>query len=187
MAWQPQRFWKGFNNCRGGSETRPYKIYIMSVIYIALGTNLGNRHKNLRSAIESLAPDVHVTRESTIYETPPWGFTEQPAFLNMVIEAETNLEPRALLLYLKKRENELGRVKNFRNGPRQIDLDILFYDKYMMDEENLIIPHPRLHERAFVLVPLVDIAPELEHPLLGKTVIELLQNVDTSEITPFSV
>ena len=159
----------------------------MPLIYLALGTNLGNRLANLRSAIESLAPDVRVTRESTIYETPPWGFTEQPAFLNMAIEAETSLEPRALLLYLKKREDELGRVKNFRNGPRQIDLDILFYDNHVMDEENLTIPHPRLHERAFVLVPLADIAPEFIHPLLGKTVIELLRDVDTSEITPFSV
>ena len=159
----------------------------MSLIYIALGTNLGDRIANLHAAIDSLAPDVCVSRESTIYETPPWGYTEQPAFLNMVIETETSLSPRALLRCLKKRENELGRVKNFRNGPRQIDLDILFYDNLVLDEENLTIPHPRLHERAFVLVPLADIAPEFEHPLLGKTIIELLQDVDTSEIAPFSV
>ena len=159
----------------------------MPTIYLALGTNLGDRLANLRNAIKSFAPELRVTRESTIYETPPWGFTEQPAFLNMVIEAETSLNPRALLLYLKKREDELGRVKNFRNGPRQIDLDILFYDNLVLDEENLTIPHPRLHERAFVLVPLADIAPEFAHPLLGKTVVELLQDVDTSEITPFSV
>ncbi|MBT3713885.1 MAG: 2-amino-4-hydroxy-6-hydroxymethyldihydropteridine diphosphokinase, partial [Anaerolineae bacterium] len=149
--------------------------------------NLGDRLANLRSAIESFAPELRVTRESTIYETPPWGFTDQPAFLNMVIEAETNLDPRALLVYLKKKEDELGRVKNFRNGPRLIDLDILFYDDLIMNEENLIIPHPRLHQRAFVLMPLADIAPELEHPLIEKTIIELLQDVDTSEITPFSV
>ena len=159
----------------------------MKTVFIALGTNLGNRLANLRAAIESLAPDLRVTRESTIYETPPWGYTEQPAFLNMVIQAETSLNPRALLDYLKKREDELGRVKNFRNGPRQIDLDILFYDEHVVDEENLTIPHPRLHERAFVLVPLAHIAPEFTHPLLGKTVIELLRDVDTSEITPFSV
>ncbi|MBT3189097.1 MAG: 2-amino-4-hydroxy-6-hydroxymethyldihydropteridine diphosphokinase [Anaerolineae bacterium] len=159
----------------------------MKTTYIALGTNLGDRLANLRSAIESFAPELRVTRESTIYETPPWGFTDQPAFLNMVIEAETNLDPRALLVYLKKKEDELGRVKNFRNGPRLIDLDILFYDDLIMNEENLIIPHPRLHQRAFVLMPLADIAPELEHPLIEKTIIELLQDVDTSEITPFSV
>ena len=159
----------------------------MKTTYIALGTNLGDRLANLRSAIESFAPELRVTRESTIYETPPWGFTDQPAFLHMVIEAETNLDPRALLVYLKKKEDELGRVKNFRNGPRLIDLDILFYDDLIMNEENLIIPHPRLHQRAFVLMPLADIAPELEHPLIEKTIIELLQDVDTSEITPFSV
>lgn len=159
----------------------------MSIVYIALGTNLGDRLTNLRSAIESLPSDLRVIRESTIYETPPWGFTEQPAFLNMVIEAETSLEPRALLSYLKKQENELGRIESFRFGPRQIDLDILFYDDLVVEEESLQIPHPRLHERAFVLVPLVDITPEHEHPLLKKTVNELLQDVDTSEITPFSV
>ena len=159
----------------------------MKTIFIALGTNLGDRLANLRAAIESLAPDVSVVKESTIYETPPWGFTEQPAFLNMVIQAETSLNPRALLDYLKKREDELGRVKNFRNGPRQIDLDILFYDDLVLDEEKLTLPHPRLHERAFVLVPLADIAPEFEHPLLKRTIVELLRDVDTSEITPFSV
>ncbi len=159
----------------------------MSLIYIAIGTNLGDRLANLRTAIESFAPELRVIRKSTIYETPPWGYTEQPAFLNMVVEAETSLEPRALLLYLKKREDELGRVKNFRNGPRQIDLDILFYDDLVLDEKKLTIPHPRLHERGFVLVPLADIAPKFEHPVLEKTIVEFLQDVDTSEIIPFSV
>jgi len=159
----------------------------MKTVYIALGTNLGDRLANLHSAIESLAPDVLVTRESTIYETPPWGFTEQPAFLNMVIEAETKLNPRALLTYLKQREDELGRIESFRYGPRQIDLDILFYDDLVFNEDDLQIPHPRLQERAFVLVPLADLAPELEHPLLGQRVHSLLNDVDTSGITPFSV
>ncbi len=159
----------------------------MKTVFIALGTNLGDRLANLRTAIESFAPELHVIHESTIYETPPWGYTDQPAFLNMVIEAETSLEPRALLDYLKKREDELGRVRNFRNGPRQIDLDILFYENLILDEKKLTIPHPRLHERAFVLAPLANIAPKFEHPLLRKTIVELLQDVDTSEIIPFSV
>ena len=159
----------------------------MKTVFIALGTNLGDRLANLRTAIDSLAPEIRVNRESTIYETPPWGFTEQPAFLNMVIEAETSLEPRALLHYLKEKEAVLGRVKSFRNGPRQIDLDILFYDNLILDEENLTIPHPRLHERGFVLVPLAEIAPQLEHPRLKKNITELLRDVDTSEIIPFSV
>ena len=156
-------------------------------IYIALGTNLGDRLANLRDAINALAPDVRVLRESTIYETPPWGYTDQPAFLNMVVEAATNLNPRALLNYLKKREDELGRVKNFRYGPRHIDLDILFYDDLVFEDDRLQIPHPRLHERAFVLVPLNDLAPDLVHPVLGKDVKSLLSALDDDEIHPFSV
>jgi len=159
----------------------------MSTIYLALGTNLGDRLANLSSAIEALSPVLRVTRESTIYETPPWGFIDQPAFLNMVVEAETSLEPRALLTYLKRQEDELGRVESFRYGPRQIDLDILFYDDLVLDEDDLQIPHPRLHERAFVLVPLADIAPDFEHPVLKKRVHRFLEDVDISEITPFSV
>lgn len=159
----------------------------MNMVYIALGTNLGDRLANLRDAINALAPDVRVLRESTIYETPPWGYVSQPSFLNMVIEAETSLRPRALLDYLKKREEELGRVKNFRYGPRQIDLDILFYDNLVFEDERLEIPHPRLHERAFVLVPLSDLVPDLVHPVLGKDIKSLLSILDRDEIRPFSV
>ena len=159
----------------------------MNKIYLALGTNLGDRLANLRDAINALAPDVSVLRESTVYETPPWGYTDQPAFLNMVVEAETSLRPRALLGYLKQREDELGRVKNFRYGPRHIDLDILFYDDLVLEDERLQIPHPRLHERAFVLVPLNDLAPDFVHPVLGVDVKSLLGGVDSDEIYPFSV
>ncbi|MBT3338946.1 MAG: 2-amino-4-hydroxy-6-hydroxymethyldihydropteridine diphosphokinase [Anaerolineae bacterium] len=159
----------------------------MAKIYIALGTNLGDRLANLRTAITSLAPDVRVLRESTIYKTPPWGYTDQPSFLNMVIEAETSLNPRALLAYLKKREDELGRVKNFRYGPRHIDLDILFYDDLVLNEEHLQIPHPRLHERAFVLVPLADLTSDLVHPLLQEDIGTLLKGLNSDEISPFSV
>lgn len=159
----------------------------MKTTYIALGTNLGDRPANLRSAIASFSPKLRVIQETTIYETPPWGYTDQPAFLNMVVKAETELEPYALLSYLKEKEKNLGRVKNFKNGPRQIDLDILFYDNLILEEEELTIPHPRLHERAFVLVPLAEIAPEFEHFLLKKKISTLLQDVDISEIIPFSV
>jgi len=159
----------------------------MQTVFIGVGTNLGDRLANLRAAIDSLAPEIRVTRESTVYETPPWGFKEQPAFLNMVIEAETSLAPRTLLHHLKEKESALGRVKSFRNGPRQIDLDILFYENLILEEENLTIPHPRLHERGFVLVPLAEITPRFEHPRLKKNIAELLRDVDTSEIIPFSV
>ena len=159
----------------------------MTTVFIALGTNLGERLANLRDAIDALAPDVRILRESTIYETPPWGYTDQPSFLNMVVQAETSLSARALLDYLKKREDELGRVKNFRYGPRHIDLDILFYDALVLDEDRLQIPHPRLHERAFVLVPLAELAPDLIHPVLEKDVKSLLSALDSDEIHPFSV
>ncbi|HIE25197.1 MAG TPA: 2-amino-4-hydroxy-6-hydroxymethyldihydropteridine diphosphokinase [Anaerolineales bacterium] len=159
----------------------------MKTIYIALGSNLGNRLANLRAAIASLPPELRVTRESTIYETPPWGYTNQPSFLNIVIEAKTELEPCALLSYLKEKEKTLGRVKNFKNGPRRIDLDLLFYDNHILNAKKLTIPHPRLHERAFVLVPLADIAPEFEHPILKKKISVLLQDVEISKIVPFSV
>jgi 2-amino-4-hydroxy-6-hydroxymethyldihydropteridine diphosphokinase len=159
----------------------------MKTIFIALGTNLGDRIANLRTALDALPPQVVETRRSHIYETPPWGFTEQPPFLNMVIEAETSLAPRALLDYLKMQEKALGRVKSFRNGPRQIDLDILFYADLLLENEDLIIPHPRLHQRAFVLVPLAEIAPQFEHPRLKKSITELLQEVDIRGISSFSV
>ncbi|MGE5250464.1 MAG: 2-amino-4-hydroxy-6-hydroxymethyldihydropteridine diphosphokinase [Bacteroidota bacterium] len=154
----------------------------MSVVYLALGSNLGDRPSNLRGAIEALEPEVRVLEESSIYETPPWGYTEQPAFLNMAVKAETGLEPRPLLRHLKELEGRLGREPGFRYGPRRIDLDILFYEDLVLQDETLTIPHPRLHERAFVLVPLADIAPDLVHPVRRKTVREMLREVDTGGI-----
>ena len=153
-------------------------------VYIALGTNLGERSGNLRAAIEGLAPDVTVLAESHIYETPPWGYEDQPSFLNMVVKAETDLEPAALLMFLKKLEVDLGREKSVRWGPRLIDLDILFYDDLIIESPPLVIPHPRLHERGFVLAPLADVAAEFIHPVLGKRVRELLGGVDLSGMRP---
>jgi len=157
---------------------------VKHIAYIALGTNLGERLANLRAAIQSLPPDVNVLAESHIYETPPWGYEDQPAFLNMVVKGETDLEPEALLTYLKQLEVELGREQNFRWGPRLIDLDILFYDDLVIDTPPLVIPHPRLHERGFVLVPLADVAAEFVHPVLGKHIWELRKAVDVSGIKP---
>jgi len=154
----------------------------MSIVYLALGSNLGDRLANLRLAVEALAPEVKVLVQSSVYETPPWGYADQPAFLNMALKAETDLEPLALLRHLKTLETRLGRETTFRYGPRLIDLDILFCDDRVVDEEGLTIPHPRLHERAFVLVPLADIAPELLHPVLKKTVREMLGEVDVRGI-----
>ena len=154
--------------------------------YLALGTNLGDRLANLRSALAALPPSVILRRSSPIYETPPWGITDQPAFLNMVAKGETSLEPLPLLKYLMGIETELGRTPTIRWGPRLIDIDILFYDDLVLDLPEVTIPHPRLHERAFVLVPLADIAPDFIHPVLGRTARLLLAEVDKNGIMPWT-
>jgi 2-amino-4-hydroxy-6-hydroxymethyldihydropteridine diphosphokinase len=156
------------------------------LVYIALGSNLGDRPGNLRGALKHMTAKISVIKESCVYETEPWGYADQPAFLNMVVEAETGLEPGALLAFLKEIEQEMGRETTFRNGPRLIDLDILYYDELVLDSPPLVIPHPRLHERAFVLVPLADVAPDHLHPILGETTWRLLLNVDLKGITRFA-
>ena len=156
------------------------------IIYISLGTNLGDRPANLRAAVAALPPNVHVTAESLVYQTAPWGYTNQPDFLNQVVQAKTDLPPNELLAYIKGIETNVGRTPTFRYGPRVVDLDILFYDDLTLEHPDLIIPHPRLHERAFVLVPLADIAPGLRHPISGALISELLTSIDTSGVEIYS-
>ncbi|MFC4777244.1 2-amino-4-hydroxy-6-hydroxymethyldihydropteridine diphosphokinase [Paenibacillus sp. GCM10023252] len=134
--------------------------------YIALGANLGDREATLMRAIEQLQEhaEIIVTRRSGLYETDPVGYTEQPAFMNMVIAIRTSLTPLHLLRLLLGVERQLGRVRDIRWGPRTIDLDLLLYDGVTMEEEELMLPHPRMMERSFVLVPLHDVLPE-PHPL----------------------
>lgn len=158
----------------------------MARVYLALGTNMGEREYNLVQAIQELTPYVHLTQSSAVYETEPWGMTEQPPFLNMVVEGETILGPSDLLSHLKAIEKSMGRVQVGRYGPRIIDLDILFYDDLVLedlqpDSAELEIPHPRLAERRFVLVPLVQIAPNLIHPSLGVTTTQLLSHLPDDE------
>jgi 2-amino-4-hydroxy-6-hydroxymethyldihydropteridine diphosphokinase len=149
---------------------------------LGLGTNLGDRDRNLTAARTSLLPEVRPLRASSVYETPPWGVLDQPHFLNQALEAETDLPPLHLLAYLKDLEVELGRLPAERYGPRLIDLDILFYDDLVLDTPELTIPHPRISERAFVLAPLANLAPDLVHPLEKKTIVELLEACDRSGI-----
>ena len=155
------------------------------MVYLALGTNLGDRLANLRQAIAALTPQMEVKAKSQVYETPPWGYEDQPRFLNQVVQAKTYLDPEPLLKHLKRLEVALGRQESFRNGPRLIDIDILFYDDLIVDRPSLVIPHPRLHERSFVLLPLMDIAPDLVHPVSQKSVRELAAECDAGGIQRF--
>ncbi len=146
----------------------------MKIVYLGLGSNVGNREEHLRAAIERLRAVVKVLRVSPVYETDPVEFTQQRRFLNLVVEAETELFPMQLLARTAGVERELGRVRTITNGPRTIDIDILLYGKVVVRSGRLEIPHPRIAERRFVLAPLADLAPELRHPVNRRTVRELL-------------
>lgn len=155
------------------------------VVYLALGSNMGNRAANLKEAIASLAPQMEVKARSAVYETDPWGFKEQEKFLNQVVRVETYLKPEQLIKHLKRLEVALGRKESFPNGPRLIDIDILFYDDLVLYSPALTIPHSHLHERAFVLVPLMDIASDLVHPVKKKSIRELALFADVSGVRKF--
>ena len=156
------------------------------IVYLALGSNLGDRLANLKQAVASLSPQMEVKAKSNVYETPPWGYENQPAFLNQALKVETYLEPTSLLRHLKRLEIALGRKATFQYGPRLIDIDILFYDDLVLNTPSLVIPHPHMHERGFVLLPLMDIAPEFMHPVLKKTVREMIAMCNVGEITKFA-
>ena len=150
-------------------------------IYLGLGSNLGNRQGNLDRAIQMLAPSVDVSICSAVYDTAPVGILNQPRFLNMVCKGKTDLSPTDLLKFIKQIENKIGRKTGPINSPRPIDIDILFYNKLVLETPLLVIPHPRLIERAFVLAPLADIAPTFKHPVNGKTIGKLLRELKRSK------
>ncbi len=149
----------------------------MAIVYLGLGTNLGNRKKNLHRALELLSRHALIEKVSAVYETEPVGYKEQPLFLNAVCRISTELGPEPLLKLAKKIEAELGRNPAFPNAPRPIDIDMLFYDDEIVSSEDLTVPHPKLEERAFVLVPLAEIAPDLVHPVTGLTAQKMLADL----------
>jgi 2-amino-4-hydroxy-6-hydroxymethyldihydropteridine diphosphokinase len=150
----------------------------LKLVYIALGSNLGDRAENLRQAREQIAaPDLRVLRASSIYETAPRDVTDQPWFLNQVIECETELFPRQLLERLQKVERAIGGKRRIAKGPREIDLDILLFGDAVVKAPELEVPHPRLAERRFVLEPLAELVPEKKHPGTRRTMREMLAGV----------
>lgn len=152
-------------------------------VYLALGANLGDRRGNLAAALQRLREVMEIDVISSIYETEPVGYTDQPRFLNIVCRGKTWLDAVNLLKYAKEIEFAIGRKPSFRNGPRPIDIDILFYDDVRLEQDLLTIPHPRLRERAFVLVPLAEIAPDARDPLTNKTAQQLLAEISQEGIT----
>lgn len=149
----------------------------MAIAHIALGSNI-DPEDNFVGALNALNGTMRVRSIGRVYRTPPWGYTEQKDFLNTVVAIEQVPEPAVLLEALLAIENRLGRVRTVTNGPRTIDLDLLFYEQLIINSDRLTVPHPRLHERAFVLVPLCDLVPEFRHPVLGESMLELLVKVD---------
>lgn len=156
-------------------------------VYLALGSNLGDRHGHLIAAIERLQARVMIDAISTIYQTEPWGYVDQPHFLNAACTGLTDLSPEELLVFAKTIEVELGREPTFRYGPRQIDIDILLYDDAIIDTDHYRVPHPGLHKRDFVLAPLRDIAAEVIHPVLHQPIGSLADALDLSQVKRFAL
>lgn len=145
----------------------------MAKIYLALGSNVGDKLANINQAIMLLSQKIKITKLSKVYETKPMIYMDQDNFLNAALEGTTGLEPKALLAFVGQTELDVGREQRFRNGPREIDIDILFYDKLVFEDAQLELPHPSLHHREFVLRPMLDLNSRLVHPVYKKTMRQL--------------
>lgn len=147
----------------------------MKKIYLLLGSNIGNRIKNIDKAKQLIESKIgKISKQSNLYETEPWGEKEQEDFLNQAIEVESKLKPKALMKQIAELEQLIGREETYKWGPREIDIDVLFYGDEMISEVDITIPHPFIHERLFTLIPLKDICPQKVHPIFGATVTELI-------------
>lgn len=157
----------------------------MSIAYLCLGSNSGNRLQFIEQAISliNLAENIKIIRSTALYETEPWGVKKQNWFLNIIVEIKTDLSPQDLLLKCMSIEKTLGRNrdKEQRWGERTIDIDIILYNKDVVNTDMLTIPHPRMHQRAFVLVPLLELIPDFIHPVLNKTISDLYDELDNVE------
>jgi 2-amino-4-hydroxy-6-hydroxymethyldihydropteridine diphosphokinase len=153
----------------------------VSIVYVGLGSNLGDRVANLREAVQRLSAIIKIEKASQLYVAAPLGYVRDDAFVNAVVCGRTTLKPLELLEMMQAIEAAMGRRPGVQYGPRPIDLDMLFYDAVQMETRKLTIPHPRLAQRAFVLRPLVEIAPDLMHPVLYYTVLQLLQDAEDAD------
>jgi len=159
----------------------------MAVIHLLLGSNIGNRLKQLETARTQVESKIgKISKKSKVYETQPWGENEQDEFLNQALEVETKLKPKKVLEKIAEIEKLMEREETYKWGPREIDIDILMYEDEMICEMDLTIPHPFLHERRFTLIPLSEIAPDLYHPIMGASILDLLLDCeDTLEVNEY--
>ena len=149
-------------------------------VYLALGSNIGDRKKYIEKAIEKLTSFSTIHKRSKVRETDPIGYEDQNRFLNCVVVVKTEITSELFLQKIQEIENDLGRKRSIHWGPRTIDIDIIFYDDLVVESETLIIPHPRMHERLFVLEPLLEINPDFVHPIFKKTIKELFLQLNSS-------
>ncbi len=154
----------------------------MTKVFLGLGSNIGKKEENIYKAVDLLSEKIKNLKMSKFYISKAVGYKNQPDFINAAVKGFTDLSPHELLYYIKSVEKNLGRIYRFHWGPREIDIDILFYGELILENKNLIIPHPRLHERDFVLLPLMDLEPNFIHPVFKKSIRDLYQDLKEKSV-----